>query len=169
MSKHNRQLKLALADKAMRVGSRALSSQSGVSDRQIRYWASVYKIHGEHSFLNNEKPYSFEFKCKVIKTMLENDWSISYTSAFFDLSSPGSLSIWHKRYSSGGVNTLKPKSKGRQPMKKTPRSKEPKSPQAMTEKELRDELEYLRAENAVLKKLEALAQEKESQTKKKQP
>jgi transposase len=37
----------------------------------------------------------------------------------------------------------------------------------MTDKELREELEYLRTENAVLKKLEALAQQKRTQTKKK--
>ncbi|GAC23019.1 hypothetical protein GMES_0719 [Paraglaciecola mesophila KMM 241] len=35
----------------------------------------------------------------------------------------------------------------------------------MTEKELRDELEYLRAENAVLKKLEALAQARQKKAK----
>jgi transposase len=36
----------------------------------------------------------------------------------------------------------------------------------MTEKELREELDYLRAENAVLKKLEALAQAKKKKIKK---
>lgn len=167
MSKHNRQLKLELASSTMNTGSRALSAQSGIADRQIRYWASVYKIHGQQSFLHKEKPYSFEFRCHVVKTMLTNGWSIGYTSAFFDLSSPGSLFVWHKRYISGGFNNLKRRKKGREPMKKEPASKKPKSPDTMTEKELREELEYLRAENAVLKKLEALAQEKESRTQKK--
>jgi transposase len=37
----------------------------------------------------------------------------------------------------------------------------------MTPEELREELEYLRAENAVLKKLEALLREKTARTKKK--
>jgi len=39
-------------------------------------------------------------------------------------------------------------------------SSEPKPSEQMTEEELREELEYLRAENAVLKKLEALVQAK---------
>ena len=42
----------------------------------------------------------------------------------------------------------------------------PTPSEQMTEKELREELEYLRAENAVLKKLEALAQAKKKKAKK---
>ena len=38
----------------------------------------------------------------------------------------------------------------------------------MTKDELKDELEYLRAENAVLKKFDALLQEKRLRAKKKQ-
>ncbi|WP_394182025.1 hypothetical protein [Marinomonas posidonica] len=49
----------------------------------------------------------------------------------------------------------------------TTQSSESKPAEQMTEKELREELEYLRAENAVLKKLKALAQAKQEQAKKK--
>lgn len=45
-------------------------------------------------------------------------------------------------------------------------SPDPKPSEKMTEKELREELDYLRAENAVLKKLEALAQAKKKKAKK---
>jgi transposase len=45
-------------------------------------------------------------------------------------------------------------------------SSEHKPSSQMTEKELREELDYLRAENAVLKKLEALAQAKKHKAKK---
>jgi transposase len=61
---------------------------------------------------------------------------------------------------------LKPKKRGT-PMKKTPVLK-PKAANEMTKDELKDELEYLRAENAVLKKLDALLQEKRLRAKKKQ-
>lgn len=50
-------------------------------------------------------------------------------------------------------------------MKQKPSESKPL--EQMTEKELREELDYLRAENAVLKKLEALAQAKKTKTKKK--
>lgn len=49
----------------------------------------------------------------------------------------------------------------------TVRSSEAKPAEQMTEKELREEIEYLRAENAVLKKLKALAQVKQEQAKQK--
>ncbi len=96
--------------------------------------------------------------------MHENDWSIGYTSAYFDLSSPSLLSNWQKLYSLGSISNLRPKPKGRRLMKRDP--SKPKPSEQMTEKELREELDYLRAENAVLKKLEALAQAKKKQTKK---
>ena len=60
---------------------------------------------------------------------------------------------------------LKPKRRGI-PLKKPPIAK-PKAANEMTKDELKDELEYLRAENAVLKKLDALLQEKRLRAKKK--
>lgn len=167
MSKYNRKLKISVAQKAINTSKRALSAQLNISTMQIKYWASVYRIHGDKGFLHSGKPYSIEFKSHVIKTMIQNDWSITYTSAYFDISSPGILSEWYQRYISGGINNLKPRYKGRKSMKKTSAPTKPKSPQTMTEKELHDELEHLRAENAVLKKLEALAQTKASLIKKK--
>ena len=47
----------------------------------------------------------------------------------------------------------------------TNNSSTPKPSSEMTEKELREELDYLRAENAVLKKLEALAQARKKKAK----
>ena len=98
--------------------------------------------------------------------MRRNNWSLGYTSAFFDLSSPGLLFQWQKLYCQYGITRLKPQKKGRPSV--TNNSSEQKSSESMTEKELREELEYLRAENAVLKKLKALAQAKKKKTKKRQ-
>ena len=47
--------------------------------------------------------------------------------------------------------------------KKKKKQQQVKSPDDMNIKELKRELQYLRAENAVLKKLEALAKEEEEQ------
>jgi transposase len=62
------------------------------------------------------------------------------------------------------LGRVTPKKKGRPCM--THNSSEPKPSSQMTEQELREELDYLRAENAVLKKLEALAQAKKNKAKK---
>lgn len=164
MSKHHRAFKLKLAKYAQHEGSRALAHKFGVSSDQIRYWVSVYQIHGENSFRHEQAPYSQDFKLEVLKTMCINNWSLRYTSAYFDLSSSGILFQWQKLYAQQGISRLKPQKKGRPRM--TNHSLKPKPSEQMTEKELREELEYLRAENAVLKKLEALAQAKKKKAKK---
>ncbi|MGS2722043.1 transposase [Paraglaciecola aestuariivivens] len=116
------------------------------------------------SFLHKQFPYTRDFKLEVLRTMRVESWSLSYTSAFFDLSTPGILYQWQKLYARDGLSRLTPRKKGRPRM--THHSPEPKPSGQMTEKELREELEYLRAENAVLKKLEALAQAKKKKAKK---
>tara|TARA_R110002094_G_scaffold24076_1_gene36310 strand:+ start:37 stop:537 length:501 start_codon:yes stop_codon:yes gene_type:complete len=164
MSKYHRAFKLKLAQLAQEESSGTLGSKYEVRPNLIRYWSLVYRLNGSDSFIHKQLPYRFEFKLSVLKTMKRNHWSLSYTSAFFDLSSPGILFQWQKLYSREGVTRLKPQNKRKPRM--TNHSSEPKPSEQMTEKELREELEYLRAENAVLKKLEALAQAKKKKAKK---
>lgn len=163
MSKHNRAFKLQLARYAQSQSSSVLSREFNVSSRQLRYWSFVYQLHGENSFLGAQLPYTQPFKVKVLQAMEQNNWSLTYTSAYFDLSSPGVLFQWQKLYAQGGITNLKPKKKGRPRVKN--HSSSPKPSEQMTEQELREELEYLRAENAVLKKLEALAQARKKKAK----
>ena len=161
MSKYSREFKLELATQANTKGSRLLSKQFNVSSRQIRYWCLVFRLHGEDAFLHKRKPYTKEARLEMIQRMKREGWSLTYTSAFFDLSSPGMLSEWFSAYNSRKLTHSKPT---RVNMTKSTKAKSSKE---MTEKELREELEYLRAENAVLKKWNALAQEKQTTKKQK--
>ncbi|BFT29991.1 hypothetical protein D210916BOD24_31500 [Alteromonas sp. D210916BOD_24] len=163
MSKHHRTLKLKVAEFALSESSLAAGDRFNVTERQVRYWTAVYRIHGAESFRSAHKPYSQAFKIEVLKIMAANNWSLGYTSAFFDLSSPGILFQWQKLYARDGISGLKPKKKGKPHVKND--SSTPKPSSEMTEKELREELDYLRAENAVLKKLEALAQARKKKAK----
>ena len=163
MSKHSREFKLKLARLAQEESSGVLGVAFEVRANLIRYWASVYRLNGESSFIHEQHPYTSKFKLNVLKTMRRNEWSLSYTSAFFDLSTPGILFQWQKLYAREGTNRLKPQTKGRPRV--TNHSSTPKPSSEMTEKELREELDYLRAENAVLKKLEALAQARKKKAK----
>nr|MDC2855025.1 helix-turn-helix domain-containing protein [Ningiella sp. W23] len=149
MSKHHRAFKLKIAELALSESSSAVSNRFNVTDRQVRYWTAIYRIHGAESFRSVHKPYSLAFKAEVLKTMTANSRSLGYTSAFFDLSSPGILFQWQKLYARDGISRLKPQRKGKPFM--TNNSSSSKLVEQMTEEELREELAYLRAENDVLK------------------
>ncbi len=163
MSKHHRAFKLKLARLAQEESSGVLGSKFEVRSNLVRYWSQVYRINGFDSFFHKQHPYSFEFKIHVLNTMAANNWSLTYTSAYFDLSTPGILFQWQKLYAHEGITRLKPQKKGRPRV--TNHSSTPKPSADMSEKELREELDYLRAENAVLKKLEALAQARKKKAK----
>ncbi|MFN6798302.1 helix-turn-helix domain-containing protein, partial [Proteus mirabilis] len=103
---------------------------------------------------------------QALKLMWTNDWSLGHTSAILNLTTPDILSIWLDRYNKHGYKGLECEPRGRPPMK-LPRTTPVRSDDEKTLEELKEELAYLRAENAVLKKLEELKQIKRRQAKKK--
>ena len=167
MSKYSRQLKLITAKKCLGgKSSRQLAIELSISSRQIRYWTQVFAIHGTSAFTPTLHSSSARTKLQALKLMWTNNWSLTHTSAVLNLSSPGLLSVWLKTYNETGLRGLECSSRGRPPMK--PQSiTTPKPDNEMTLDELKEELAYLRAENAVLKKLEELKQAKHRLTKKK--
>jgi transposase len=148
------------------MSSGEIAKRFDVSARQIRYWAQVFELHGAKSFTDTLLNPSASKKLLILRKMWTNKWSIGHTSAQFNLSSPGILSKWQVDYNANGLAGLKPRRKGGA-MKTRPIDINSKPAEQMSEKELREELEYLRAENAVLKKWEALAQQKRVLAKKK--
>ncbi|WP_459681392.1 helix-turn-helix domain-containing protein [Vibrio comitans] len=168
MSKYNRELKCILARQCLSgVSSRLLAKQHSISSSQIRYWAQVFAVHGTDSFTPTAHALTAHTKLQALNLMWTNGWSLTHTSAVLNLSTPGILSVWLKRYREQGIKGLEHQTIGRPSMKPQPQ-RPLKSDNEMTLEELKEELAYLRAENAVLKKLEELEQEKRHrQTKKK--
>ena len=108
--------------------------------------------------------YSSEFKHHVITTMLKEGLSQSEVALTFNISSLALISHWHKVYRLYSISGLISKRKGRTAMSKpfiTDKPDDEKTPA-----ELKRELEYLRAENAYLKKLDALLKAEEQAGKK---
>ena len=144
MSKYSRKLKTIIAKRYLSDKSSCeLSREYNIPSNQIQYWGAVYSFNSEQSFLPPASPYSAKDKFKILTKMQTEDWSLRHTSAFFNLSSPGTLFVWLRNYESFGMEGLKPKRRGI-PLKKPPIAK-PKAANEMTKDELEDELEYLRA------------------------
>lgn len=168
MAKYSRAFKIAAAKQYLNgTSSLSLGTELNVPASLIRYWTQVYRLHGASAFQSPITPYSAKDKLCMINKMWAEQWSLGYTSAYYNLVSPGTLHVWQRRYRSSGIKGLEPCKRGRTFMAQ--QSSPPQSPKIseMTPEEMQKELEYLRAENAVLKKLDALYLKKQSQTKRK--
>jgi len=152
------------------VGATTVAKHFGIpSETTVKTWVRLYQAHGEQSLYPRHKTiWTPAQKLRVLRRMWTEGWSINQTSTFFNIPSPSTVWTWQERYEACGFDGLKDRGRGRPPMKKPTISNQRGRPASdMTPEELREELEYLRAENAVLKKLEALLREKTARTKKK--
>ena len=139
----------------------AASKKFNIDPRFVRLWIKQYQSGGIDAIRpkTTKAKYSSEFKLKVLTTMLEQGLSQSEVALKFNISSPALISHWHKAYRLQGMSGLTPKPKGRAAMSKSVITDKPNDEKTLAE--LKRENEYLRAEVAYLKKLDALLREKE--------
>lgn len=125
----------------------------GVHKATIQDWVSKHKEHGEDVAVADKKrrKYSFSVKESIILGILDNHMSIRQAAAKYNVSRL-QISRWLERYKTGGIEALV----GMKQKKRTDAGTQAKKPAFLTHEE---ELEYLRAENAYLKKLQALIQQ----------
>lgn len=131
----------------------------GVGKSPLGRWIRAFRQQGpaglEHRL---SRTYTQEFRLRVIRYMLKHKCSSAEASAHFAIPNETLILQWLKRYRDGGPQALHPMKKGVSvPKVKSPSDSKPFS--EMTHAELQEELEYLRAENAYLKKLKALREE----------
>jgi len=107
----------------------------------------------------------------VLQRMRHEELSARQAVVLFDIrGGTGVISAWQRRYHEGGLDALKPKPREmKTPKPKPPQLQSPQADDAHDLETLRKENEYLRAEVAYLKKLEALvrARRQAAQTKRK--
>lgn len=143
--------------------SKSLAKELSLTESMVRRWAKQFREFGKEGLAprTGKRTFSPSFKAMVLQTIQKENLSLDEALLRFDLSTPSQLVSWRKRFEEQGAKGLVPQPKGRRTMDKPPfKRKKRKSDKPLTrEEELLLENEYLRAENALLKKLHALAQE----------
>lgn len=148
------------------VGCKSLAKQFDLSDGQLRRWINLYRAHGAAGLEKKSASYSAKQKLAILQYRWDNELSYGQTAAVFNIRSPGHLSKWEHCYHSGGINALQPRRRGVPKRMADPKPVPPQPPvgdEARSREELLAEVNFLRMENAYLKKLKALVQEQRDQ------
>jgi len=146
-----------------------VSNQKGVERSNLRKWIGFYRQYGGLGLLpRKNQSYSVNFKLKVVKTIDKDLLSLRDASIRFNIPDTGIIVKWKKDFANFGLVGLQPKTKGRPKSMNENKRKKRKSDKPLTrEEELLLEIEALRCENELLKKLQALIQAEEKAKKRK--
>jgi len=167
-NKYNYELRLQCVELVLK-GERSIldiARQKGVELSYLRLWVRFYEKYGNAGLMPRVKQqYTPAFKQRVLDTIVKERLSLRAACVRFNILSTSVLLRWRKAYELKGYAGLiaqpkeRPK-KMKQPIKRKPR----RSTKPLTrEEELLKENEYLRAENELLKKLQALVQTNKKQ------
>ena len=132
---------------------------------QVRKWERIYDSLGEIGLEHGRPTLDVNQRLKLIQRVESGK---SYQSAAYSAGIGHDLLIkWHKIYMESGIDGLQSLKKGRKPDMTKNQKTSKKKDSEKTKEELLEELEYLRAENEYLKKLDALVQERKAREQKK--
>ena len=133
----------------------------------IRKWAKVYDFYGESGLEHRNRHWTYEDKINAVQRVLDGE-SYYEVAHSLGMSTESQLLTWHRKYLELGWDGLKLDGRGRKrKMGNKPIKPSKSKSQAEEIVELRKRLEYLEAENAYLKKLAALVQQRKAQEQKK--
>ena len=147
--------------------ARSVSRKLSLGHHTLYEWIENYKfrgIEGLKSKRKKKKRLSYEEKYKIVREYQESELTLVQLSAKYDVSSP-QIGNWVRLVERGGFKTLLPRKFG---LPKTGRHMRKRLPKDECEKEnerLRKEIERLRLENLLLKKVRALVEEREARNK----
>ena len=141
-------------------------SRKAMHDR-IATWFRVYELYGEDGLEHRIRHWTYDDKVNAVQRVLNGE-SYSEVAHSLGMSIESQVLTWHRKYLELGWDGLKLDGRGRK-RKMGSKSNKPSKSKSQAEEivELRKRLEYLEAENAYLKKLAALVQQRKAQEQKK--
>lgn len=138
-----------------------VSRDFGIRPSNLRLWLGFYEKYGRSSLCGRvNQRYNPASRLIVLQAIEREKISLREACIRYNIPSMSTIILWQRAYRSKGYAGLINKPQGRPPNMKSPikrRAKKPSKP-LTREEELLKENEYLRAENALLKKLQALVQ-----------
>jgi transposase len=166
MKKHTLEFKLSVVERYLGGldGYKEVGRHHGIAYSLVKRWVGFYRLHGIDGLKKKSSPpYNPEFKLSVLQYMWDNNLSYDQTAAKFNIRAQSSIGMWERSFLDGGMDALMPppeRSDKKMPDRKTSSSPPaaPPGDEARPREELLEELNYLRMENAYLKKLRALVQ-----------
>jgi transposase len=131
----------------------------------FRRWVDHYQTSGKEGLSAKSRQYhSCAFKFKVVESYRKDGLSLRDCCLSYGIANEGTVHSWVRRYEQSGLDGLR-EQRGRPKIMR--KNSPPKKKQELTRlEELEKENLYLRAENELLKKLEALAQPRQTPKKK---
>ena len=140
----------------------SISKQTGIAKKTIRHWIAFYQEYGTEGLQLKKvnTHYSREFKLSVLKHMHENHLSFLETAVKFGISNDSTIYKWHRIYSEKEASVFLHGDEQQLSKKRTTKVNSNNQSKDQSKEDLIAENQYLRAENAYLKKLKALVQER---------
>lgn len=171
MAKYSLDFKLEVVNYHLsgQAGYKATAHRFALHPSVVQKWVRIFKQHGVHALKPKSKynNYTAAFKYRVIQAVHQHGLSLRKAAFDFGIMESSVVLSWLRLYESGGISALQEKVRECVSiMKKPSKPNNNKSDQQKTQEELLEELKYLRAENAYLKKLDALIQQEQIQDKK---
>lgn len=144
----------------------SVAKENDIDRANLRLWLKFYDAYGEAGLkARSNHHYDLSFKLSVLRAIEKEQLSLREACARFNIASDSVIVNWRRAYESEGKAGLISKTKGRVPTMKQPIKRKKKAPNRplTREEELLKENEYLRAENELLKKLQALVHNSKKQ------
>lgn len=153
--KHDFEFRLRIVYEVIKKGHTpgSISRKVGIEKSMVKRWVSFYRRYGIEGLKPISNTYSADFRLKVVRTIKAESLSLNQASLRFKIPGVATVMNWVRIYESEGPERLAKIRKGKPPT--MPRK--PKKP-LTREEQLLEELADLKAENAYLKKLQALIQ-----------